>query len=360
MGGAVFTFTDIQKVPSDAIGAIFKAMSLKEIAGALNHENLDIRKRFYEKVPSMDALNSLKAQVNLQGIDPAVKLKAQEKMLAIIAEHPAYKGYRFQSRFNSFDDLADFLMSPGEAEEPYGFGAEAAPASSFFHSSTGERSLEEIRQKNIADGCESFPVPGTKIQLINFSECPHCGYVYSAKELADYYTHPRLDPAFKKGIEAQMREDARMFCKDCETYFLPSLLVLDGLTEGVPKNEVQFLCKMQTINAIEDYYESLGFTVLTRNESNFIKSDGVSTREARGLDEHARQNFLIALIHQKDIELSSKIRKGIRNDVFLKELRSRPCLMGNLLQHSSTPETAMNLILGMNVEEKNVIFGLWH
>ena len=146
-----------------------------------------------------------------------------------------------------------------------------------------------------------------------------------------------------------------MFCMGCKMYFLPSLLVVDE----IPRNEVQFLGMMNTINAIEEHYESLGYAALTREETNLLKSDGVTTRVYRDLDDEVRKDFAVAVINPKTASPPSKILKGIRNDVFLKELESKPTLIINLMQYSIKPEIALNLILGINVEMNDVLFGIW-
>ena len=355
MRNAVFTFTDIFNVKDHVILKIIETMPQKEIAIALIGESTEIRKRFYKNLPNLEDAHNLREEIKYSDREMTARIKIQEKMLALIATDPEYKNYRFQSRFPLFGDFTAYLTRRSENETPYGFAAQGTPSSSFFKSQNGEQALEEITQKNKAEGHESFCIPNTKIQLVNFSVCPECGQTYSFKALMLYNMNPKLDPAYKKGKDSQLRHDARMFCSKCKKYFLPTLLVV----EEVPKNEVQFLGIMQTLNAIEDHFEALGYAVLSRNETNLLKSDGITTREFRDLKEDERNSFAAEVFAHENISPPSKILKGIRNDTFLKELESKPMLINNLLQYSNKPEIALNLIQGTNVEKNDVLFGKW-
>ena len=47
-----------------------------------------------------------------------------------------------------------------------------------------------------------------------------------------------------------------------------SLVISDGTT----KKEVQFLCRVQTIDAVEKYFPRKAMNVLTQNKKNIIKN----------------------------------------------------------------------------------------
>ena len=359
MGSAVFTFTDLYQVEDDVIKEIIKSMPRDEISKALNRERIAIRKRFHENWPSSDDWEKFKELIKGTDVESSVRIKMQEKMLGIIAKRPEYAHYRFQSRFTSYNNFSNILNRPIKGERPYGFVTENVGISSYFNSDKGEQMLSQIKQKNKEEGHKSFAIPRINIQFINYSVCPKCSHIYSYNDLLNYYMKPKLDSAFKQGMEAQLRQDTRMFCAKCKNYFLPSLLIMDGIKDGVVKNEVQFLSKMQTLNAIEEHFQELGYSVLTRDDSNLLKKDGVTIRESRSLKEDARNSFIIGVLNTKSNASSSMILKGIHNDIFLKELESKPMIICNLLQYSNTMEIALNLIMGINVEKGDVLFGLW-
>jgi hypothetical protein len=190
----------------------------------------------------------------------------------------------------------------------------------FFGSKSGEIFLADIERKNREQNMGNITIPNTKIKLINYSVCPYCKTVFSFKELMDYYKSPRPDTAYKnKGY--QMGEDARVCCPDCGTYFLPALVISDG----TPRNEVQFLCRMQTVDAVEKFFMERNQLVLSKNRENIFKGNGCIT---------------------------------IRNDVPLQKMESRPTLITNILQY--TPAQLLpNLIDGTNIEKGDILFGKW-
>jgi hypothetical protein len=97
------------------------------------------------------------------------------------------------------------------------------------------------------------------------------------------------------------------------------------ISDGTPKNEVQFLCRVQTIDAVEKYFSQKRINVLTKNKNNIIQ----------------RENL-----------------KAIKNDVFIKDLEEKPTLITNIIQY--TPyNLIMNLIDGTNVEKGDLLFDEW-
>jgi len=122
-------------------------------------------------------------------------------------------------------------------------------------------------------------------------------------------------------------KDTRVLCKECNTYFLPALVIADG----TPKNEVQFLCRVQTANAIEKFYlDWKGMRVLSAKQENILER-----KEAKG-----------------------KTTRAVRNDVLLRELSPKPTLISNLLQYTPAHLT-INLIDGSNAQKGDVLFGVW-
>jgi hypothetical protein len=123
----------------------------------------------------------------------------------------------------------------------------------------------------------------------------------------------------------QYREDTRAFCNECGAYFLPALVIADG----TPKNEVQFLCRVQTANTIESFYRNKGKEVLSAKKENIMKRDE-----------------------------GGKTLRAIRNDVSLKQMSPKPTLISNLLQYTPA-NLVLNLIDGSNLQKGDVLFGAW-
>jgi ssDNA-binding Zn-finger/Zn-ribbon topoisomerase 1 len=195
----------------------------------------------------------------------------------------------------------------------------------FFDSKNNENILADIERKNKEQGMGNFQIPNTNIKLINYSICPKCDRVFTFKELKDYYLNPKPDKTFSNRAK-QYRLDTRVFCHECNTFFLPALVIADG----TPKNEFQFLCRAQTANAIEVFYRYMGIEVLSVKKENILK------REENG-----------------------KTIKAILNDVSLSQLSAKPTLVSNLLQYTPA-NLALNLIDGSNLQKGDVLFGLWH
>ena len=163
-------------------------------------------------------------------------------------------------------DFEAYLSARHLPEKPYGmYGGADITVCRFSRAKNGENILADIERKNAEQGMGNVAIPNTNIRLINYSVCPKCGKVFSFRDLSVYYGSPRSDDYFS-GRGEQARNDTRVFCADCETWFLPALVIADKS----PKNEVQFLCRNQTMNAIEKYFMSEGKNVLTRNKANIL------------------------------------------------------------------------------------------
>jgi hypothetical protein len=316
-------FADLAYAEDGVIRQIAGQVSVDELAKALIRESTALRKAFYRNMP-FDSLKTLDEKLRtLDSFDMKEKTAAQRKILALAAKAPAYAGFRVEDRFDSAEEFAAYLTWRRPPEEPYGYGIfeKDLTMCRFSGTKNGENLLADIERKNKADGMGNAAIPGTNITLINFSVCPKCGRIFSFKDLREYYLRPRPDPAFKNPAE-QFRGVTRAFCAECGTWFLPALVIADG----TPKTETQFLCRTQTMHAIEDFYGNKGVKVLSRSSGNIVRKQRKCT--------------------------------GILNDVLLKELEPKPALISNLLQYTPA-NLALNLLDGSNVRKGDLLYGTW-
>jgi len=349
MEGA-FVFDDIVEVNDNVINSVLREVSSDELTKALIREDEKIRKLFYRNMPLQDLKDldhKLKTVDTFTGYD---KRMAQKKILKIISEIPEFKDTRFQSGFDNIEEFEKYLLSRHQQETSYGIFDKDITVCKFFESKNGDKVLEDIKLKNEAENMGNIQIPNTNIQLINYSICPKCGHIFSFKEISDYYLNPRPDPKFKNKTQ-QYREDTRVFCNECETYFLPALVIVDG----TPKNEVQFLCRIQTMNAIENYYQNKGIKVLSQKDGNIVKQETDSPTKTV---QNAGTSFIDRLFNNPfpNKKTAKKIISGIKNDVLIKEMEDKPTLISNLIQY--TPASLMfNLIEGTNAKNGDLLFG---
>jgi hypothetical protein len=228
-----------------------------------------------------------------------------------------FSGGSFESAAAFEDYLIKRKFTP---EKPYGIFDTDIAVCRFFDSGKNENLLEDIKRKNEERGYGNIKIPNTNIMLINYSFCPKCKTIFSFEEITDYYMNPKPDPKYKNTAH-QYRKDTRVYCNNCGAYFLPSLVISDG----TPKNEVQFLCRVQTIDAVEKYFSRKNINVLTRNRKNIIQKGNV---------------------------------RAIKNDVFIKNLDEKPTLITNIIQYTPC-NLIMNLIDGTNVEKGDLLFDDW-
>jgi hypothetical protein len=204
-------------------------------------------------------------------------------------------------------------------EKPYGIFDRDIAVCRFF-ADKNESLLEDIRRKNAEQGYGNITIPRTNITLINYSFCPKCKTVFSLTEIVGYYMNPKPDQSYTSRAR-QYRQDTRVCCNNCGAFFLPSLVIADG----TPKNEVQFLCRAQTIDAVEKYFSRKNIRVLTKNKNNIVQKDGLT---------------------------------AVKNDVYIKALDEKPTLVTNMVQY--TPfNCIMNLVDGTNVEKGDLLFNEW-
>ena len=219
-------------------------------------------------------------------------------------------------------DVEKWLLErPHEPEKPYGMFTKDVTVLKFFQDKHSENVLADIRQKNAEQKMGNVKIPGTEIELINYSCCPQCKAIYSLQDLVNYYRHPlQLKKLDRK---TQYREDTRVYCRECHTFFLPALVICDG----TPKQEVQFLCRMQTLEAVESFYAAhKQIQVLSRKTLNLVEN-------STGL-------------------------KGLVNDVKIADLQTKPTLIANLLQYTPVP-LILSFIEGHNLKQKDVLYGAW-
>ena len=240
-------------------------------------------------------------------------------LTAINADDLLEEAYR--GAFENIGSFEEYLTGRTfDREKPYGIFDKDISVCRFFSGGKDENLLEDIMRKNNEQGQGNVKIPNTDITLINYSFCQNCKTIFSFKELTDYYANPKPDPQYRSRAH-QFRQDTRVCCHNCGAYFLPSLVIADRM----PKNEVQFLCRAQTIDAVEKYFARNGTRVLTKKEENVQQKNGL---------------------------------RGIKNDVYLKQLDEKPTLITNMVQY--TPfKLIMNLIDGTNVEKGDLIFDEW-
>ena len=219
------------------------------------------------------------------------------------------------------EDFEDYLTKRKHTpEEPYGIFDWDISICKFFDSDNNDNLLEDIKRKNEEQGYGNIKIPNTDITLLNYSFCQKCKTIFSFKEIVDYYKNPKPDKRYKNRAH-QYRQDTRIYCNNCGSYFLPSLVISDG----TPKNEVQFLCRAQTINAVEQYFHRKNISVLTKNKNNIVY----------------RGNL-----------------KAIKNDVYIQNLEEKPTLITNMVQY--TPfALILNLIDGTNAKKGDLLFDEW-
>ena len=223
--------------------------------------------------------------------------------------------------FESIETFEKYLKTrKSRPEKPYGIFDRDISICKFFNSGNSENILADIMAKNEKLGIGNIKIPNSDITLINYSFCAKCNTLFSFKDIIDYYKNPRPDPRYNSKAH-QYRNDTRVYCNNCHTYFLPSLIISDG----TPVNEVQLLCRAQTIEAVEKYLLTKNKRALTRKKSNIVYN---------------------------------KNTRAIKNDVLIKDLEEKPALITNIIQYTPFP-LILNFIEGTNIEKKDLIFDEW-
>jgi ribosomal protein L17 len=350
----IFVFDDIIDVNDHVIKDVLSKTNSDDLTKALIREDEKIRKLFYRNMPLDDLKELDKRLKTTEAFTKHDKRIAQQKILTWISMIPEYKDTRFQSGFADIEEFEKYLLERRQPEKPYGIFEEDITMCNFFESKYSDKVLEDIRQKNEVENMGNIRIPNTNIQLINYSICPKCGHVFSFKDISDYYLNPRPDPSYKNKTH-QYREDTRVFCNECETYFLPALVIVDG----TPKNQVQFLCRIQTMDAIENFYSRKGIKVLSNKKENIVKKEEISTTKTVQKTGHSFFERIFSENYIPDKKTRKKVVSGIKNDVLLKEMTEKPTLISNLIQYTPS-NIVMNLIEGDNVKNGDLLFGDLH
>ncbi|MEI8396092.1 MAG: hypothetical protein WCF85_15245 [Rhodospirillaceae bacterium] len=249
---------------------------------------------------------------------PSLQILNQDEIDSLLGFEPEIPSAERYERFIA--RLIDPQPPPEESQaRPYGMFEPDATMMRFFDDPGGENILADIRDLNRRHGVVPITIPGTKIELLNFSKCPRCGRLHSATELASRYAQPPRRAGVP--LRKQLRQDTCVSCIDCGVRFQPGLVIIDG----TPKAERQYLCRVQTAAAIEDFHtERWQRPVLGRKAANRLSlEDGLV---------------------------------GIRNDVTAGDLAERPTLLANLLQY--TPASlALRFLAGDNRDHDDLLFG---
>lgn len=223
----------------------------------------------------------------------------------------------------SINDFHDYLTKrKHEPEQHYGITERDVSVCRFFDDKNGEGILADIMAKNTETGMGNVEIPNTNIQLVNYSYCPNCGKIYTQQDLKNYYSNPVVRSG--KNLSYTLRNETRVICSDCGTVFLPTLLIVDGS----PKNSIQYLCRLQVIDAIEIYMEkTFNEKVLTKNMKNIRR----------------REDEMFACA----------------NDLVISKLENKPTLITNFIQYTPPP-LILNFIDQTNIEKNDVVFDIWH
>ena len=118
-------------------------------------------------------------------------------------------------------------------EKPHGLFEKNIPVCRFSDSQNNKKLLKEIKRINEEQEYGNYTVPNTNITLINYSFCHNCRTIFTFKELVNYYSNPIPDRNFVEKT-FKYKCNTGLCCKNCGTYFLPSLIISDGMA----KNEV--------------------------------------------------------------------------------------------------------------------------
>ncbi|MDX2471660.1 MAG: hypothetical protein QNL04_13900, partial [SAR324 cluster bacterium] len=225
-------------------------------------------------------------------------------------------------KVESIDQLNSMLTKrKWEPEKLIGMFTNDVTMLRFSANKQSENILTDIKQKNETEGMGNYKIKGTKIELINFSHCPNCQKIFSYKDLQQYYLYPKVIQGIHKNTI--FRKDTRVNCPDCQTWFLPALIISDGS----PKNQTQFLCRTQTLDAIEEYFLESQKLVLGRDKKNKI--------------------------------VSSNGLRSIRNDLDYKKLQLKPTLLVNFIQY--TPwDLTLDFLASENLTKEQPVFGAWY
>jgi hypothetical protein len=246
---------------------------------------------------------------------------SEDEIDALLAGVGDHLGNSNKSR-KSIDEFHDYLTKRNQIpEQHYGIYEQDVSVCRFFDDKKGESILADIMAKNTETGMGNVPIPNTDIQLVNYSYCPNCKKIFTQQNLKDYYSKPVVRSG--NNLQYTFRKETRVICSDCGTAFLPTLVIVDGS----PKNSIQYLCRMQVIDAIEIFMEKTYHEkVLTKNKENL----------------RCREDGMVACA----------------NDIVISKLENKPTLIVNFIQYTPPP-LILNFIDQTNIEKGDVVFDTW-
>jgi len=210
------------------------------------------------------------------------------------------------------------LQEPESPSEPRGLFVNEAHCLSYFEGYPSREKklgiLEETKMKNSKQGVRKKCFGSVTLSTLAY--CPECLEIFSAKKLQAYYRKPYVPQGYDLG--QIMRKDTRVHCSDCDSFFMTTLII----ETDTPQSEVQYLCRVQTIDFIENRCPQ---PVLSQKSDNRVFSKGEPS------------SFL-----------------GVRLDVSLDEIANDRVLLANFLQY--TPfEQCLKLLAGQS--DDLLIFG---
>jgi hypothetical protein len=232
-------------------------------------------------------------------------------------------------RANKIKDTAEFLKfltyRDQIIEQPYGPFDNDVAVCRFFDSpdkSGAENILADIRALNEKENAGNIKIPGTPIEIINYSPCPKCKHIHSFKDVFNYYMHPTRDPMYNT-IREQHFMDTRVQCVECDTFFLPALIIADG----TPRQEHQMICRAQTLREIQIY-----------------------------MKQEYKLNVLYSC--KENILTNESGKSAWRNDINSWLLKPRPGLFSNFLQYTPAP-LMLDFLSGKNLRVDEPVYGVW-
>ncbi|MBF0103052.1 MAG: hypothetical protein HQK77_19310 [Desulfobacterales bacterium] len=223
---------------------------------------------------TVNLLKSLKGEMDAFLI-PLDELNQLESML--IQEVGLYKSdvdkILTEALFNTnfaFPSMAHFEIFLMQTARPtpktYGIFEHNAKKIKYVKNHKTAKIVEQIKELNSKNSMGNVSIPNTGITLTNFSICPVCETVYSYKDVLDYFDQPKLIEGFH--IDELREKETRIFCKHCNTFFLP-LLLIENINRGF-RDTYPLFSKCHTVYALEMFYlEMIGRKVLSLLSNNF-------------------------------------------------------------------------------------------
>jgi len=116
----------------------------------------------------------------------------------------------------------------------YGIDNSNISVNRFFKDKHSENILSDIKDKNSRLKMGNVKIPGTNIELINYSICPCCQTIFSYRDLMEYYSNPKVNKAIHRAAQTVIyilshrlllsMEFLKMKCNFCAGFRLLTLL----------------------------------------------------------------------------------------------------------------------------------------